>query len=514
MSRAKSPIVIASALFCFTTGVQAAVTISTGTTSKMKCSAGVCSPAFANAVLNVGDLENLLASGSIVVTTTGNGVQAKDILVSAALTWSSSNTLTLDAYRSLAIGSAVSVTGAGGMSLLTNDGGSGGTLSFAGGSNISFSKLSSALSINGASYTLVNSVQMLASDIAANPSSDFALTQNYDASGDGTYSASPIGTQYGGIFEALGNAISNLTINDTGSDSDVALFSYIQSGSVRDLNLDSVSVTGGSSSSFYVGGIAARIGSGMIWGSHVSGTVSGGEETGGLAGEAASGTISYATSSARVSPGSTLGSAAGGLVGVSSATISNCYSTGLVTGGVDDYVAGLVGFNDTGGFITLSFATGGVTGAGGGSEVGGLVGQNQVGSGASITNSYATGAVNDSGGGTASNVGGLIGIAGLPAATSYSSGKVLGGQADVVGGFVGYDNTSGQMSKDYWDTTTSKIKKKSQGAGNIANDIGIKGLANKKFTSGLPKGFNPNVWTETAGINHGQPYLISNPPPK
>ena len=514
MSRAKSSLGIASALLCLAMGAQAAVTISTGTTSKMKCSAGVCAPTSPNAVLNVGDLENLLASGNIVVTTTGTKAQAKDIFVVAGVTWSASSALALDAYHSLAIQSGVSVAGAGGVSLVTNDGGSGGTLSFAGGGNISFSSLSSALSINGASYTLVNNVQLLVSDIAANPSGDFALAHNYDASGDGTYSASPIGTQYGGIFEGLGNAISNLTINDTGSDSDVALFSYIQSGSVRDLNLDSISVTGGSSSSFYVGGIAARIGDGVIFGSHVSGTITGGQETGGVAGEAAAGTISYATSSANVSPGSTLGSAAGGLVGVSSATISNCYSTGSVTGGVDDYAAGLVGFNDTGGLITLSFATGHASGVGGGSILGGLVGQNQVGSGTSITDSYATGEVSDSGGGTTSALGGLIGVAGLPAATSYSSGKVLPGQGDVAGGFVGNDYTNGSMSRNYWDTTTSKIKKKSQGAGNIADDIGIKGEANKKFTSELPKGFSPKVWAETTGVNHGQPYLISNPPPK
>jgi len=201
------------------------------------------------------------------------------------------------------------------------------------------------------------------------------------------------------------------------------------------------------------------------------------------------------------------------LAGVSSATISNCYSTGSVTGGVGDAAGGLAGFNDTGGLITLSFATGSVTSAGGGSEVGGLVGHNQVGSGTSITNSYATGAVTDTGGGTGSDVGGLIGLAGLPASTSYSKGKVSGGQGDVLGGFVGNDDTHGALSKNYWDRSTSRIKSKSQGAGNIANDVGIKGLKTTQFIAGLPKGFSTKIWAESSTINKGLPYLISNPPP-
>jgi hypothetical protein len=59
--------------------------------------------------------------------------------------------------------------------------------------------------------------------------------------------------------------------------------------------------------------------------------------------------------------------------------------------------------------------------------------------------------------------------------------------------------------------TTSKIKK-NQGAGNIADDPGIKGKTTQQLQSGLPKGFDPKIWAENPKINGGLPYLIANPP--
>src|SRR5580692_2661972 len=109
----------------------AAVTISAAATQNMSCSNGICAPTASDAVLNVTDLENLLASANTEVTTTGSGgVQAGSIDVDAPLSWSAANTLTLDAYDSIAVGKAVSIAGPGGLSLVTDDGGSGGLLSF------------------------------------------------------------------------------------------------------------------------------------------------------------------------------------------------------------------------------------------------------------------------------------------------------------------------------------------------------------------------------------------------
>jgi hypothetical protein len=79
---------------------------------------------------------------------------------------------------------------------------------------------------------------------------------------------------------------------------------------------------------------------------------------------------------------------------------------------------------------------------------------------------------------------------------------------------IAADDFEGSLKKDYWDTTTTGVTNLAQGAGNIANDPGIKGLSNAKLLSHLPGGFNPRIWAETPNINGGLPYLVDNPPPK
>src|SRR5665213_1600702 len=101
----------------------AAVTISNGVTANMTCTGGVCSATAADAVLNAKDLKTLLTSGSVTVE---SGNTAQDIMIAAPLQWTSGITLTLDAFRSLTIKSAISVKGSGGLTILTNDGGTGG----------------------------------------------------------------------------------------------------------------------------------------------------------------------------------------------------------------------------------------------------------------------------------------------------------------------------------------------------------------------------------------------------
>ncbi len=49
----------------------------------------------------------------------------------------------------------MSVTGTGGVSLVTDDGGTGGRSPFGAKGNVNFSNLTSSLTINGAAYTLV-----------------------------------------------------------------------------------------------------------------------------------------------------------------------------------------------------------------------------------------------------------------------------------------------------------------------------------------------------------------------
>ena len=163
---------VASAFF-IAIPARAAVFISKQPSSNMSCSSGVCTPTAATAVLNVGQLQGLLVSGSVTITT--GGAEASDIISDASLTWASASTLTLDAYRSITINDPVSVSGAGGVTIFTNDGGTGGALSFQGKGSIGFLGLTNALSINGATYKLENTIGGMATDIAASSWGNYAL---------------------------------------------------------------------------------------------------------------------------------------------------------------------------------------------------------------------------------------------------------------------------------------------------------------------------------------------------
>ena len=153
------------------------------------CSAGVCTPTHKGAVLNVTDLENLLAASNVQVTTGSGSLAAltSDIVVTTPFTWSSTSVLTLDAYHSITIGKTVSVSGTGGVSFVTNDGGTGGSLSFGANGDVNFSSLTSSLAINGATYTLVGNIATLASDIATNPSGRLRIGDSYDAQSGWNY---------------------------------------------------------------------------------------------------------------------------------------------------------------------------------------------------------------------------------------------------------------------------------------------------------------------------------------
>lgn len=101
-------------------GTRAAVEISSKPTQNMSCSAGVCTPTAKQAVLNVTDLANLLAGAD---TTVQSASVAQDIEIDAALSWTSTHRLTLDAYHSLAFNKPVTIAGTGALTITTNDGG-------------------------------------------------------------------------------------------------------------------------------------------------------------------------------------------------------------------------------------------------------------------------------------------------------------------------------------------------------------------------------------------------------
>jgi len=129
-------------------------------------------------------------------------------------------------------------------------------------------------------------------------------------------------------------------------------------------------------------------------------TVGDTSSAGGLVGENF-GNVSQSYATSAVTGGDI--TSAGGLVGVNLNSIANSYATGAVMTGDYGTVGGLAGYN-LGGTIAQSYATGAVT-VGANSFAGGLVGENFT--GASITNSYATGVVSSNG--INVELGGLVG---------------------------------------------------------------------------------------------------------
>jgi len=460
------------------TSADAALTISTSATKNVNCSAGVCSATKANAVLNASDLQNMLASSSMQVV---SGSIASSINVKAALSWVSANTLTLDAYTSVVVDKPVAVAGPGGLTVTTNDGGTGGALSFGIAAYVTFWSTSDQLTIDGTSYTLVNDISTLRLNVGNNANGNYALAESYDASADGTYSQAPVNT-FSGTFQGLGNTISNLTINSD-RDTYVGLFGLTTEATIQYLHLKNVSVQ---VKHAHAGGLVGQL-SGEIIGCSVSGIIKGGAET-----------------------------FVGGLVGYNEGTISNSWSTAKVNGSIAGYAGGLVGYNtDT---ISDSYATGNVSSTLSGAYVGGLVGKDDLAlgqfPGAGVFNSYATGAVT---GGTDSWVGGLEGYRSDPDGSdsttlnaSYSTGTATGGTGSTIGGLLG--SQAFVASDNYWDTTTSGITNLSQGCGNSANCPGVTGQSTSQLQAGLPAGFSSAIWGESPSINGGLPYLLAIPP--
>jgi hypothetical protein len=508
---------------------RAALVVSTAPTSNVTCSAGVCSAAAADAVLNVKDLKRLLAAGDVTVA---SGSVAGDIVFAAKLQWTKPGRLTLDAYRGIAIGLDITSEGTGGVTLTTDDGGSGGELVFTGKGKVSFWGTSNSLIIDGTPYTLVGSIAGLASSAAANPNGAFALSKYYDASADGVYTSTPVPGDFGGTFEGLGHVIDNFALAPPDGASFIGLFANVtQSGVVRDLTLTNASLR--SKAAFY-GAILASANRGTI--SHVGVTgaiVAAGAQGSGLLAGYNTGTISWCTAagSIRASGGQ---SSAGGLVTENGGTIAHSLSTVAVQA---HYAGGLVSLNELG-LIETSAATGAVDGGGRGADPaigGGLVALNQ----GTIDQSFSTGAIDGEFGGRRvrhrgegrADAGGLVGANEGTITNAYSTGSVAASGTTVSGGFAadsggtigasystganmldgkpsfGFIHAGTSDMNDYWDTDTSGTP-----VGCKDGCTGITGLTTAQLQSGLPAGFDPAVWAQSPSTNNGLPYLIANPP--
>jgi hypothetical protein len=208
-------------------------------------------------------------------------------------------------------------------------------------------------------------------------------------------------------------------------------------------------------------------------------------------------------------------SAAGGLAGYNEGHIVDSFADISVDAGDGQWKdcgfqhaigGGLVGYNS--GTIEQSFAMGEAK-AGYVGVAGGLVGKNS----GTISDSYSLGrAIGPD------QAGGLIGLNLAVVSSSYSVGKVAGGDGNgddtcPLGGLIGCDYSStGKRAFAYWDLETSGISDPHQGAGNVPDDPGIVGISDAQLKTGLPDGFDPNIWGQSPSINNGYPYLLANPP--
>ena len=442
----------------------------------------------------------MLDAGSVRVVTSSAGAQADDIQVSTTLSWTSTASLSLDAYRSIRIDRPLAVESLGGLSLTTNDGATGGVLLFGKLGHVSFKQKLSSLSINGVSHTLVKSLGALASAVAAKPSGAYALADSYDASQDGVYSNSPVPTVVTGSIEGLGNTISNVSLSaSTNAQVYYGLFSELN-GAIANLRLTGLIFAVQKDSKGALGGLVGE-NKGILIDDHVTGMIRGTHSAvGGLVGLNSEGAISFSSSGGTVN-----GTAAGGLVGLgglvgaTGGTITASFSNASVIGEQNGSVGGLVGAFG-GGTIQQSFAAGAVQGAFDASA-GGLVGA--TGSGNLVANCYSRSPVSVSSSGY---VGGLIGgSAGNAVENAYAAGSLAGSRSFGIGGVFGA-NQANTTDLD-WDTDTSKTN-----VGTGSGSANTTGLTTAQLKSGLPPGFDPAIWGISANINKGFPYLLAVPP--
>ena len=209
----------------------------------------------------------------------------------------------------------------------------------------------------------------------------------------GSYTNDTNKIPFTGTYDGNGYKITGLTINRPETDY-VGLFGYTEGATISNVSLENIKIIG----KHYLGGLVGKAEDSAIENSYATGSVTGDWYLGGLVGLASKSTIekSYATGSVT---GAVTGTYAGGLVGraESGTTISNSYSASSVYGFIDDM--GGVG-NVSSGTIENSYTEGLVRGR---DNVGGLVGW--VTFSTTISNSYAIGSVK----GGYVDVGGLVG---------------------------------------------------------------------------------------------------------
>lgn len=496
----------------FAGAAQADVVVSGDPTSNMKCVPRHCKPTAADAVLNVSTLQGMLAASDVIVQTSA---AAPRVVLAAPLTWTSAHVLTFMTAADAVISAPLIVEGPGGFRALHKRN-TIGRLVFTAGGRIDFWDVSSELTIattfkDQIHYTLVDSLAALTA--AANGFAHVALTRDYDAAPDGTYTGTVVPPGFFGAFEGLNHTVSNLRIDGPAGAPEVGMFANAAL-SVSDIHLANVAITaaGGDASAAsgqLVGALAGGL-QGEVLNASASGQLATGPRSiaGGLVGQTDH-AVTHSSASVTVTAGGS--SCIGGLVGSAGQKIVLSHATGDVAIGGAGTAGGLVGCaHDS---VLQSFATGNVSAAAPDHEhnFGGLVGSFSAGVDRLMADSYATGTVNTGPG--RDWAGGLIGdIVTAPVNSVYTVGNVVS-PADRsrrdrrLGALIGHIDSDPKIADAYFDTDTSDIDKPCG-----PRCTGVTGLSDAELKSGLPAGFDPAVWGQAAGINNGYPYLLANPP--
>lgn len=282
----------------------------------------------------------------------------------------------------------------------------------------------------------------------------YKLTADLDLSGYGAAFNSakgwiPIGnstaTPFKGNFDGDGHVIKGLYIKTTSVANHYplsGLFGEIAGGSVDNLGVINVNITGGSNMGVITGSLTN---SGVITRCYVEGTITGTGNVGGVVGNLASGTVTRCYATGTIIGGATANNI-GGIAGLVAGNMSNCYTSCAVTTG--NNLGGVAG--NVSGSVSYCYATGAITGT---NNVGGVVGINSgnvtncaaLSVSVSGTNAASTGRVAGSSSGSLAKNYAFFDLADRNGMTTAWTGKTH----DGIGGAD--MNVEDHMSASFWN---------------------------------------------------------------
>ncbi len=329
-----------------------------------------------------------------------------------------------------------------------------------------------------------------------------------DSSGDS------LGLVAGYLLEAtLNNVHSSGTVSAPDSNAVGGLFGGSHCGSVISNSSSSADVEGGT----LVGGLSgydACEGPGSYWyDSFATGDVQGVENVGGAVGQGNGTHLENVYTTGSVQGQSNVGGLVGALSNPDNGQrkVFHSHATGNVTG--VNAVGGLIGSAHEG-VYSQSYATGDVEGTGGGTPVGGFIGD--VDNDVIIRDSYARGDVEIQDGNN-TIAGGFVGRIGedVQILRSYSTGAVTSPDdlVPVIAGFIGQTNSGVVLTADFWDTQTSGL---SEGCGDLEPEdcaaVGRNTATMKTQSNFTDADWDfTDVWDIDGGQNNGYPILLGGP---